>query len=472
MTISADELRPGLQQLAREQAPTMNRLRRALEIVYRGRTGGRTVDEILEVVLLAVARAHERRTEEALETIRQSMTRVLADAEAARRRAVPAGARDARLRRADLFAIADATSDILRFEDAVKKRIAEHDESLARAVADAVGPTPPPVIALNRARSAGSDVRSQARRTLAAWAAGRTLPERGFSFVVPNPAEPRLAAAMQRLQDALEQYAAHPGGTDAAASAATAALQREWAAANEALRQAAGDFDVIVHGDVLPGRPGGPAGVGASADAAARAESVGARLRSTPAVADLPRPQLLDELKLSDLDVIAEGSLREPINRGGLEKVQLTSSALESLPTTPKRLAARLASFFRRWQRAHLIGPGFGSELSEGVMLAPEGVNQLVQNKGFENALRQAHGLGPDVPLTARAKGRRLVIPLRDKPPEIVDILESVHYEIPRAGRDPIRFDITVNPDGTWTATHHGSLDGFWPADVPLSGTR
>jgi hypothetical protein len=181
---------------------------------------------------------------------------------------------------------------------------------------------------------------------------------------------------------------------------------------------------------------------------------------------------LLEELRLSELDVIAEGSLREPIARAGLEKVQLTPAQISRLRTVPAGLAARLAKLLEGWQRAHLIGPGFGSELVEGIMLAPEGVNQLVQNKGFEDALRRAHGVGADVPLSGRAKGRRLAIPLLGGGTEVVDVLDSVHYEIPRARREPIRFDITIHPDGSWSATHHGTLDGHWPADVPLAGAR
>ncbi|HEX5543350.1 MAG TPA: polymorphic toxin type 4 domain-containing protein [Micromonospora sp.] len=475
MRISAESLRPGLQRLAREQAPTMKRLREALEILYRDRTGGRTADEILEIVLLSVARAHEHRTQKALDSLNRALGRILADVEATRRTGgPPATLRERPLREADLAVIADATEDLMRFEDAVKRQIAAHDETLTRAVQDALPTTgPAPVAPLRNALSRGEEVRSLARQTLAAWAAGRTIPERGLSYVVSNPKT--LAPVMERLQRALETYRRNPGSDAASAAEAAARLQREWATANEALRQATGDFDVVVHGDVLPGRPppaGAPPRVGASAEAAARADTIRSRLTSTPSVADLPRPQLLDELRLSDLDVIAEGALREPIARAGLEKVQLSPAQIAGLKTVPPRLAARLAELFERWQRAHLVGPGFGTELVEGIMLAPEGVNQLVQNKGIEDALRRAHGLGAEVPLTARAKGRRLAIPLQNGTTEVVDVLESARYKIPREGREPIRFDITVNPNGSWSATHHGSLDGYWPAGIPLAGTR
>jgi hypothetical protein len=475
MRITPESLRPGLQKFAREQAPTMKRLREALEILYRDRKGGRTADEILELVLHTVARAHERRTQGALDSLNTALGRILGDVEATRRAGgPPATLRGRPLREADLAVIADAAEDLMRFEDAVKRQIAEHDEALGRAVSNALPATGAAhAIPLPSALSLGEELRSLARQTLAAWAAGRTVPERGIAHVVRDPQA--LAPVMERLRRALEAYRRNPGADAAAAAEAVARLQREWAAANEALRQAAGDFDVVVHGDVLPGRPlppGAPPPVGASAEAAARADTIRARLTETPSITDLPRPQLLDELRLGDLDVIAEGTLREPIARAGLEKVQLTPTQIGRLKTVPPGLAARLAKLLERWQRAHLVGPGFGAELVEGIMLAPEGVNQLVQNKGFEDALRRAHGLGADVPLTARAKGRRLAVPLRDGTTEVVDVLDSVHYEIPREGREPIRFDITVRPDGGWSATHHGSLDGHWPADVPLAGDR
>ncbi|WOP18910.1 polymorphic toxin type 4 domain-containing protein [Raineyella sp. LH-20] len=478
MTISADALRPGLQAFAREQAPVMTRLRRALEILYRDRAGGRTIDEIAEIVLLSVARAHEQRTQAALDRINHSIGRILADVETSRGvGAGPAVLRDRALRESDLKAIANAVEDLMTFEDEVKRRIAAHDESLGRAVDEAlVPPGRAPVGSLTKALGRGEEIVQLSEAVLEAWRSGHTLPERSVAYAVPNPAEPQLVAAMRRLEDAVTAFRRDPRADAQAAAAAANALQREYAAANEALRRAAGDFDALITGDVLPGRPlppGAPPRVGPSAAVAARADAVRARLAAAPTlVRDLPRPQLLDELRLSDLDVLAEGALREPVARAGLERVLLSPGQIRALRTAPPGLAVRLARLVEGWQRAHLIGPGFGSELIEGIMLAPEGVNQLVQNKGFEQILRAAHGAGADVPLIVRAKGRRLAVPLRDGTTEIVDILDSVQYRVPREGRPPVVFDITVHPDGTWSADHHGTLDGLWDPTVPLAGAR
>ena len=482
--INLEELRPGLRKFTAENPGTMGRLQRALEILDRDRPGGRsggtsrTAEQIAEIALLAAAQAHELRTESAMSIMNSAMGRVLDDVEATRRAGGGEALRAAALRESDLKAIARAAEDVRTFEDSVRARIAEHDEGLGHALDQALhgsGTGPAAVGDLKKSLSLGSDLRTLSEKVLEAWRAGHTLPERGLMFGVPNPAEPGLAAAMRKLEDAIDAYRRNPGSDAAAAAAAAAALQREYAAANETLRRAASDFEALSTGDVVPGRqlpPGAPARTGPNAEVAARGDAVRAKLAATPGLVDAPRPQLLQELHLSDLDVIAEGGLREPLGREGLERALLSPDAIKALKTVPPGLAARIAKLVEGWQRAHLIGPGFGSELIEGIMLAPEGINQLVQNKGLEKILRDAHALGADVQLSARAKGRRLALPLRNGATEIVDILDSVHYEIPREGRPPVVFDITVNPDGSWSASHHGTLDGVWDPSVPLAGTR
>lgn len=481
--ISIEELRPGLRRFISENPSRMSELQRAMEILERGRRPGqkaRTLEEIAEIALHAAAQAHELRTESAMSIMRNAMGRVLDDVEATRRAGGGEALRAAALRESDLRAIARAAEEVRTFEDAVARQVAAHDESLGKVVSDAIQGTAGHEAAgavgdLNKSLGRGSDLRNLSEKVLEAWRSGQTLPERGIAYVVPSPAEPRLAAAMRKLEDAIDAYRKNPGSDAAAAAAASDALQREYAAANESLRKAAGDFDALTTGDVVPGRklpPGATGRTGPNAEVAARADAVRARLAADPALVQAPRAQLLDELHLSDLDVIADGALREPVERGGFERVLLAVGAIRTRETVPPGLGARLAKLVEGWQRAHLIGPGFGSELIEGIMLAPEGINQLVQNKGLEKILRDAHALGADVPLTARAKGRRLAVPMRDGTTEIVDILDSVHYEIPREGRPPVIFDITVNPDGSWTASHHGTLDGVWDPAVPLSGVR
>jgi hypothetical protein len=44
---------------------------------------------------------------------------------------------------------------------------------------------------------------------------------------------------------------------------------------------------------------------------------------------------------------------------------------LADLPTRASGLGRRLVRLLANWHRAHLIGPGFGTELFTGMMLAP-----------------------------------------------------------------------------------------------------
>ncbi|MFF4911228.1 polymorphic toxin type 4 domain-containing protein [Streptomyces sp. NPDC001260] len=477
MTITPESLRPGLRKFAQQQAPKMKRLQRALEIVYRDRHGGRPVEEIAEILLLAVARAHETRTQAALDRVTQAARKILDDVQATRTPGQLPKIRDRALRDADLQAIRwAATEDLMTFENAVKRRIAAHDDEFGLIIEEALNSSgTAPVGAFNKARGRGREIDGQARDVIAAWTSGHTLPERGVRFDVPDPTEPRLKEAMRRLEDAIDAYRKNPGADAEAAATAADRLQQAYSTANERLRQAAGDFDVVTTGDVLPGRkrpPGAPQPVGAAAEVSARADAVRDELATKPALAALPAAQLFDLLRISDLTTVAVGSLREPVQRAGLEKALIPSAKIRTLTTAPPELAARLAKLVDGWERAHLIGPGFGTELVEGMMLAPEGVNQLVQNKGFENMLRRLHKTGADVPLTARNNGRRLVVPLADGSSEIVDILESVQYTVKRGDGTPVVLDITVKPDGSWSADHHGTLTDVWPADIPLSGTR
>ena len=97
----------------------------------------------------------------------------------------------------------------------------------------------------------------------------------------------------------------------------------------------------------------------------------------------------------------------------------------------------------RGWQRAHLIGPGFGTELFTGMMLAPEHVNQHAQNKGVEHFIRTAAEIeGAEVSVRVRADGRRLEVPLRGGGTEHIDVLTQIDYSI------------TITLEGGRTETH------------------
>jgi hypothetical protein len=134
--------------------------------------------------------------------------------------------------------------------------------------------------------------------------------------------------------------------------------------------------------------------------------------------------------------VDASGTLGEPLARDlpglGLEEYMLAPRKLADLPTRTRGLGARLAELLRGWHRAHLIGPGFGTELFTGMMLAPEEVNLHAQNEGVEAFIRAA-AADPnfsDVSVRATARGRRLEVPLKKGRSEHVDILRRVDYTI------------------------------------------
>jgi hypothetical protein len=114
-------------------------------------------------------------------------------------------------------------------------------------------------------------------------------------------------------------------------------------------------------------------------------------------------------------------------------------------------------------------------------MLAPHGVNQLVQNKGIEKILRDAAAMG-DVNIVAVARGRELAIPLANGKFESVQILEQVTYFVRDADGQPIkfrnaqgkevpmRFSIEVEPGRGWRADFD-LPPGLVDPSLPLSGT-
>ncbi len=172
------------------------------------------------------------------------------------------------------------------------------------------------------------------------------------------------------------------------------------------------------------------------------------------------------------LDVRAAGHVSEPLARDlpgvGLEHYMLSPNDLAELPTSPPGLAKRLSELLRGYHRAHLIGPGFGSELFEGLMLAPEAVNLDAQNKGVELFIRSLDAAGADVSIESHATGRQLVVPLVDGTVEHVDILTRVEYQItvergdnsPRSYR--VVIDVSSPPNGRATV-----IENTVPPDAP-----
>lgn len=523
MPITGPMLASGLRRWTQEQAQALHAIQRALSILYRDRPRGRSIDELAGALLLAIARRHEGRIEGALSRLDNALGRLLDDVDSMRT-AVSEGRAPA-LREADLRVVAEAMEAMSTFEAHVRTALDQNpselqntfrgilaggdgtpaathagvlaDPHLAPHPAPHTGPTagsvtdsalaaaahtgPPPPVHISA--KLGEQVMGEADQVLAAWREGRTREPHGVAPVaVPWPDHPVLAEQMRRMQDAVDAYrAAAPGHTDPAAAArAVEDLQRAVSDANETLRSFGRRFESVSTGDRLPPSGALPAGTtpppGSAAADALAAQARLAALGGPSATA----AQLSDALRFSDLQVSATGVLSEPLARSlsgmGQERYVLRPSGIRALPTSPAWLAGRLADLVAGWERAHLIGPGFGGELFAGLMLAPWGVNQLAQNRGAERILRQLAEArrstgGPAVAPTVTATGRRLAIPLANGGFEFADLLTSVRYELPRPGRAPVRIEIHVNPDGSWRVSHNLPA-GTWPSDVPLTGPR
>lgn len=503
--IGAAALRSGLARWAAQEERTLRALAEALSIVERGRNRARTLEELAMALLLSTARIHESRLAATLDRLDESLARLLDDVEAVRQAGGTASAaRTMAEREADLRAIAEALSELSRFEDRVGRMVDDDAEGLRQTMRHALHgpPEPEPAAALSTdaarealratrplsaSRELGQRVLDWAEQIVDARRRGWTLEHPGVPPVRVPGDHPVLDEQLRRMREAVDAYrAAAPGTTDPAAAArAVEDLQQAVSDANETLRSVGRRFEATGTGDRLPpsrplppGQTPQPGSVAADALAAARRlDDLAARLGPDPHPS---ATEVSDALGFSDLDVRATGTLGEPLARTlagtGLERYVLRPSEIRRLSTRPPWLAARLADMVAGWQRAHLVGPGFGGELFAGLMLAPWGVNQLAQNKGAEHILRQlaagarATGAAPINP-TVRATGRRLAIPLANGGFEYLDMLASVHYELPRPGRAPVTIDIHVDVDGSWRVTH--TLDpGIWPADVPLSGAR
>jgi hypothetical protein len=179
---------------------------------------------------------------------------------------------------------------------------------------------------------------------------------------------------------------------------------------------------------------------------------------ATTSGAIAPSP-LVSGLQERPIDVRGSGRVNEPLARDlpsvGLEQYALTPRDLAELSTVPPGLGRQLAELLSGYHRAHLIGPGFGGELFEGLMLAPEVVNLEAQNKGVEKFIRNMAATGTDVHVEAHASGRQLLVPLADGTVEAVDVLTRVEYDItlehPERGSAKHRVVIEVGdpPNGT-----------------------
>jgi hypothetical protein len=145
----------------------------------------------------------------------------------------------------------------------------------------------------------------------------------------------------------------------------------------------------------------------------------------------------------------------------------LSSIPRERAPNFQSRVPSARGSGLPGYERAHLWGPGFGDEAADGIMYAPRGVNQFLQNLGIEGVIRQtarqARALGGKVWVTARAEAHpRGTRGLPDVPGDVLKRIEyTVEVEVPGRGRQPAyTVAIDVDPTGrpTISAPSHGHL--------------
>jgi hypothetical protein len=105
------------------------------------------------------------------------------------------------------------------------------------------------------------------------------------------------------------------------------------------------------------------------------------------------------------------------------------------------------------WEKAHLVGPGFGDEAAAGLMNAPKEMNQFYQNRGVEGWMRDLHSAVKAVGgrVTYKAKAVAWDFPVKGwKPSSGAEFLKIVEYDvvvdIPGRPKQPIRIAIETAP--------------------------
>lgn len=138
------------------------------------------------------------------------------------------------------------------------------------------------------------------------------------------------------------------------------------------------------------------------------------------------------------------GELKKPIPRADAPNYNEKPPTIKSLgPEVNGPANGGLSS--AGYEKAHLWGPGFGDEARDGIMLAPQEVNQVFQNQKMEDALRELQKrAGEDgkvlVTATATSHPTRTTVPV-DQP-----ILANVTYTFSlQSGNDPPRELATVD---------------------------
>jgi hypothetical protein len=135
-------------------------------------------------------------------------------------------------------------------------------------------------------------------------------------------------------------------------------------------------------------------------------------------------------------EVGASGTVSDSLaKRGGYEHALPTPSDIADWPTEPRGLAAKLAKLLAGFQRSHLVGPGAGTELRSGLVLAPEVVNQVIQNLGIEAFIRpwgraQVEGQPLDHRIEIRARVHDIQVPMHDGSTRVISVLAAETYVI------------------------------------------
>ena len=112
--------------------------------------------------------------------------------------------------------------------------------------------------------------------------------------------------------------------------------------------------------------------------------------------------------------------------------------------------------FAEHYEAAHLWGPGLGDEAAAGIMFAPKFVNQELQNRFYEKAIRdlysEATNRGGTVSVVARAKAFPPSVVRAANLPAGIPFLESMTYEItlslPSGEQKSVTTTIVVEPPG------------------------
>ena len=150
----------------------------------------------------------------------------------------------------------------------------------------------------------------------------------------------------------------------------------------------------------------------------------------------------------NEVETVIEGRLLE-----GMDRDTAPNYNREKIWSTLRKLHPELK--LAEWEAAHLWGPGFGDEAAAGMMLAPKEVNQVWQNRGVEQFLRELRGIAAaegweiHVRAVARSHARTFAGGMGDS------LMQSVQYDFsvgrPGGPKQPfgqVSFSVGTPPGG------------------------